>query len=66
MRSRVMPGSSPTMERRSPTSRLKSVDFPTFGRPTIATSGSTAAARGSNTSSLLCSLDMLKAPVLLV
>src|SRR5215207_5902120 len=53
MRSRVMPGSSPTMERRSPTSRLKSVDFPTFGRPTIATSGSAAPL-----ASLLCSLDI--------
>src|SRR6185503_17801360 len=37
MRSRVMPGSSPTMDRRSPISRLKSVDLPTFGRPTMAT-----------------------------
>ncbi len=31
-----MPGSSPTMARRDPTSRLKSVDLPTFGRPTMA------------------------------
>src|ERR671926_1655164 len=37
MRSRVMPGSSPTMDRRSPISRLKRVDLPTFGRPTMAT-----------------------------
>src|ERR1022692_4359471 len=36
MRSRVMPGSPPTMARRDPTSRLKSVDLPTLGRPTIA------------------------------
>jgi hypothetical protein len=42
-----MPGSSPTMERRSPTSRLKSVDFPTFGRPTIATSGTSAPTAGA-------------------
>src|SRR6266403_2321329 len=34
-----MPGSSPTIERRSPIRRLNRVDFPTFGRPTIATSG---------------------------
>src|ERR1051326_209968 len=34
-----MPGSSPTMARRDPISRLNSVDFPTFGRPTIATRG---------------------------
>jgi hypothetical protein len=51
-----MPGSSPTMERRSPTSRLKSVDFPTFGRPTIATSGNAP----SRLASLFCSLDILK------
>src|SRR5262245_13693424 len=39
MRSRVIPGSSVTMERRRPIKRLKSVDLPTFGRPTIAMSG---------------------------
>src|SRR5579862_1687221 len=44
MRSRVMPGSSPTMERRVPVSRLNNVDLPTLGRPTIATSGSARAA----------------------
>src|SRR5271166_3755774 len=38
-----MPGSSPTMERRLFVSRLKSVDLPTLGRPTMATSGSAAA-----------------------
>src|SRR5690348_15681792 len=42
MRSRVMPGSSPTIARRSPVIRLKSVDFPTLGRPTITTVGSKA------------------------
>src|SRR5215469_9404235 len=31
-----MPGSSPTIARREPTRRLKSVDLPTLGRPTIA------------------------------
>jgi hypothetical protein len=35
--SRVVPGMSCTTERSSPTSRLNSVDLPTFGRPTIAT-----------------------------
>src|SRR5437588_9685306 len=30
-----MPGSSPTMARRDPTNRLKRVDFPTLGRPTM-------------------------------
>src|ERR1700678_2272537 len=44
MRSRVMPGSSPTMERRLWVSRLNSVDLPTLGRPTIATSGMAFAA----------------------
>lgn len=39
MRSRVMPGSSPTMERRDRVSRLKSVDLPTLGRPTMARVG---------------------------
>src|SRR5665213_321218 len=40
MRSRVMPGSSPTMERRLCVRRLNSVDLPTLGRPTMATRGS--------------------------
>jgi hypothetical protein len=39
MRSRVIPGSFVTIERRVPVSRLKIVDFPTFGRPTITTDG---------------------------
>ncbi len=40
MRSRVMPGSSVTIERRVPVNRLNSVDFPTFGRPAITTDAS--------------------------
>src|ERR1700735_4262400 len=40
MRSRVMPGSSPTIERRCPIIALNKVDLPTFGRPTITTDGS--------------------------
>src|SRR5689334_9004075 len=39
MRSRVMPGSSVTMDRRCPIKRLNNVDFPTLGRPMIAMSG---------------------------
>src|SRR5690242_9045622 len=39
MRSRVMPGSLVTMERRVPVRRLKSVDLPTLGRPTITRDG---------------------------
>src|SRR5690242_4740626 len=39
MRSRVMPGSSVTIERRWPISRLNSVDLPTLGRPIIAMRG---------------------------
>src|SRR5208282_2354210 len=40
MRSRVIPGSSVTMERRLSVRRLKSVDLPTLGRPTMTTEGS--------------------------
>src|ERR1700691_1711993 len=43
MRSRVIPGSSPTIDRRLAVNRLNSVLLPTLGRPTIATSGSFAA-----------------------
>src|ERR1700674_2210549 len=39
MRSRVMPGSSPTMERRWPMMALNKVDLPTLGRPTMTTEG---------------------------
>jgi hypothetical protein len=39
MRSRVMPGSLVTMERRVPVRRLKSVDLPTLGRPTMTMDG---------------------------
>src|SRR5215469_10061711 len=39
MRSRVVPGRSSTMARRWPASLLKSVDLPTLGLPTMATSG---------------------------
>src|SRR5207248_5646517 len=37
-----MPGSSPTMARRDPISRLNRVDLPTFGRPTMAMVGRAA------------------------
>src|SRR5579864_6819084 len=43
MRSRVIPGSSVTIDRRVPVSRLKIVDLPTLGRPTITTEGSFSA-----------------------
>src|SRR5260370_39140434 len=39
MRSRVMPGSSVTMERRVPVRRLNSVDLPTLGRPAMTING---------------------------
>jgi hypothetical protein len=39
MRSLVTPGTSSTIERRSPISLLKSVLLPTLGRPTIAIIG---------------------------
>src|SRR5262249_30721435 len=40
IRSRVTPGVSRTIALRLPIRRLKRVDLPTFGRPTIATTGS--------------------------
>src|SRR5579859_2058454 len=42
MRSRVVPGRSSTSATRPPTSRLKSADLPTLGRPTMATTGKAA------------------------
>src|SRR5438046_4358752 len=39
MRSRVIPGSLVTMARRVPVKRLKSVDLPTLGRPTMTSDG---------------------------
>src|SRR5882757_8284352 len=43
MRSRVIPGSSPPIDRRDPVRRLNSVLLPTFGRPQTAISGSSRA-----------------------
>src|SRR5688572_3345643 len=40
MTSRVVPAVALTIARRVPPIRLKSVDFPTFGRPTRTTAGS--------------------------
>src|SRR5215472_17165248 len=45
-----MPGSSPTMARRDPTSLLNSVDLPTFGRPTIAMRGDVGMSSESSSS----------------
>src|SRR5689334_4012820 len=39
MRSRVMPGSSPTIDRRERRMALNRVDLPTLGRPTMTTEG---------------------------
>src|SRR5262245_13844521 len=47
MRSRVTPGVSRTIAFRLPIRRLKRVDLPTFGRPTIATTGSRTGAVAS-------------------
>ena len=49
-RSRVVPARSSTTARRSPTKRLKRVLFPTFGRPTSATSGSRRGKDSTSTS----------------
>ena len=43
MRSRVIPGSSPTIDLRDPVSRLNRVLLPTFGRPHTAISGNSRA-----------------------
>src|SRR6516225_1903486 len=58
-RSRVMPGSSPTMARRDPTSRLNRVDFPTLGRPTMARVTSFGALAGRGIGSLFGDLVRL-------
>src|SRR6185437_8281975 len=63
MRSRVMPGSSPTMERRLPRIALKRVDFPTFGRPTMTTAGSGSSAAISFTGSHTAELGPSSVPV---
>src|SRR5437660_271011 len=47
MRSRVMPGSSVTMDRRCPMIRLNRLDLPTFGRPTMAIKGRGEFMKGS-------------------
>src|SRR5262249_19522843 len=47
IRSRVTPGVSRTIALRLPIRRLKSVDFPTFGRHTIATTGNRTGAAPS-------------------
>src|ERR1700722_15927749 len=52
MRSRVIPGSSPTIDRRLAVNRLNSVLLPTLGRPTIATRGSFAAPAFTGTTDL--------------
>src|SRR5580704_3427987 len=54
MRSRVIPGSSPTMARRDPTMRLNSVDLPTLGRPTMAMVGT------PSTIGVLSELDLIR------
>src|ERR1700736_5475221 len=60
MRSRVMPGSSVTIARRVPVRRLKSVDLPTLGRPTITRDGSFSAMdrfQGTQRGILRCNAD---------
>src|SRR5712664_2164403 len=55
MRSRVMPGSLVTIERRVPVKRLKSVDLPTLGRPRITRDGSCVVMKLSGDAALQCS-----------
>src|SRR5215472_10024714 len=47
MRSRVIPGSFVTIERRVPVRRLNRVDLPTLGRPTITMDASCAVMAGN-------------------
>src|SRR6267142_2512568 len=58
MRSRVMPGSLVTMERRKPVKRLKSVDLPTLGRPRITRDGSWVVMKLSGDVALQCSAGL--------
>src|SRR5271155_4713875 len=67
MRSRVMPGSLVTIERRVPVRRLNSVDLPTLGRPTITIDGSLEvierrAARQANYSIISRAIDVYVQP----
>src|ERR1700724_1831685 len=48
IRSRVMPGSSPTIDRRGRGIAVNNVDLPTLGRPTITTTGSEAISVGGS------------------
>src|ERR1043165_934430 len=65
MRSRVMPGSSPTMARLCPVMRLKRVDFPTLGLPTMTTVG-TADMNPHDSRWYPIFLDLKDRPVLVV
>src|SRR5947207_9695799 len=66
MRSRVMPGSSPTMARRCPVIRLKRVDFPTLGLPTMTTVGMAADMKLHDNRWYPIFLDLKDRPVLVV
>src|SRR5438552_5482009 len=66
MRSRVMPGSSPTMARRCPVMRLKRVDFPTLGLPTMTTVGMGAGMKSHDNRWYPIFLDLRDRPVLMV
>ena len=62
MRSRVIPGSSVTIERRVPVSRLKIVDLPTLGRPTMTTDGSFSVIDGDTTNLKRAAREVLLYP----
>src|SRR6516225_4305533 len=66
MRSRVIPGSSPTMARRCPVIRLKRVDFPTLGLPTMTTVGMAADMKSHDNRWYPIFLDIRDRPVLVV
>lgn len=52
-----------TIERRPPTTRLKSVDFPTFGRPTSTTAGGSLDRGGINDTAPDQTWDITLTPV---
>jgi hypothetical protein len=58
MLSRVVPAIGATIARRDPIILLKSVDLPTFGRPTSTTDGSSRAINATLFDHLACTLTV--------
>src|SRR6476646_3353370 len=64
MRSRVIPGSLVTIERRVPVRRLNSVDLPTLGRPTITSDGSFSVIEQTTTATRVRRRSVLEALII--